>query len=71
MLRPLEHDADLVRDIAFILPRVPGALPKCGRDLYGDWAQMMARAIVDHLRLANWRFERGEPLRGHSTPPMR
>jgi len=28
-----------------------------------------ARAIVDHLVLANWRFERGAPSEAPSTPP--
>lgn len=68
----IENEADLVRDIAFILPRVLGAVPKRRRDLYGDWAEMMARRIVDHLRLSNWRINKGPPAQPHSigtNPP--
>ena len=28
----------------------------------------MPREIIDHLRLANWRFHKGPPDGGHSTP---
>jgi hypothetical protein len=31
-------------------------------------AGRIAREIINHLRLANWRFHRGPPAAGHSTP---
>lgn len=63
----IENEADLVHDIAFILPRIPGAIPKRRSDMSEYWAQMMARRIVEYLRLANWRITKGPPRGNHSV----
>jgi hypothetical protein len=37
----------------------------------GMTAGGIAREIINYLRLANWRFHRGPPAAGHSTPGPR
>jgi len=37
------------------------------RALTDDEQETVAKEIVEHLELCNWKIEQGEPLRGHGS----
>lgn len=41
--------------------------PRYRRGMDDQTAGSIAREIMRHLRLANWRFRKGSPAAGHST----
>jgi hypothetical protein len=62
MAEPGNNEDELHFDVKFVVRR------KGMDDLTAD---RIAREIIKHLRLANWRFHRGPPAAGHSTPGPR
>jgi hypothetical protein len=57
-------------DVQFIIKRV-ACWPRYRRGMGDLTASCIAREIIQHLRLSNWRFYRGPPTAGHSTPGPR
>jgi hypothetical protein len=45
--------------------------PRYRRGMDDLTASCIAREIIAHLRLSNWRFHKGPPSGGHSTPGPR
>ena len=69
---PFSDWPDLEWNIAFLLPRVALPLPGNRKELYGQWAEQTAKAIVQRLRESNWRITKGPPMPHHSiacNPP--
>lgn len=64
--QPHGTEESLLRDIAYGLRNVPELQPKRNRGAHIDPREMAARAVLDHLKLANWRFEMGPPTTPHS-----
>jgi hypothetical protein len=55
----------LAFDIGFALPRAP--VRGLRRALRADERRTIARAVVDHLKLAGWKFEMGKPVIGYGA----
>jgi len=56
---------DLIRDIEYAIWRAP--VRSARHSLSPTDRQMLAKAIADHLTLANWKFTRGAPSQMAST----
>ncbi len=56
---------DLIRDIEYAIWRAP--VRSARHSLSPTERQMLAKAIADHLKLANWKFTRGAALQMLST----
>jgi hypothetical protein len=70
MAEPSDDEDDLHFDVQFIVKRV-APWPRYRRGMDDLTASCIAREIIRHLRLSNWRFRRGPPAAGHSTPGPR
>jgi hypothetical protein len=68
-LQPAKRD-ELAWDIEFALSRHGRPWMRFKKHL-DDAPRIIAKAIADHLKLANWKFFRGPPSRSHSIggPP--
>lgn len=66
----MDNDEALHFDVKFIVKRVT-SWPRYRRGMDDLTASCIAREIINHLRLANWRFRKGPPAPGHSTPGPR
>ena len=58
-------DEQLAFDISFALPR--GPVRGLRRAFTEDVRAAIARRIIKHLKLCNWRFEPGTPLQSHGA----
>ncbi len=58
-------EAQLIWDICYALHRAP--VRALRRKLTDE--RMVARAIVEHLKLANWKIAKGPPLPPHGSNP--
>jgi hypothetical protein len=57
-------------DVKFVVRRIV-SWPRYRKGMDDSTAGRIAREIVNHLRLTNWRFHKGPPTAGHSTPGPR
>jgi hypothetical protein len=57
-------EAQLIWDIRYALHRAP--VRALRRKLSDNDEQAIARAIAEHLRLANWIIQKGPPLAPHA-----
>jgi hypothetical protein len=58
-------DEHLVFDLMFALSKIK-TKPRGDRD--STYRRMVAEQIVAHLKLSNWKFEKGSPLPPHGQP---
>ena len=65
-----DDEESLHFNVKFIVKRIV-SWPRYRRGMDDQTAGRIAREIINHLRLANWRFHRGPPTPGHSTPGPR
>ena len=55
------NDEELARDIGYALSRSPFKIK--GQTI--ETCRIIAQAVVEHLKLANWQFKLGKPTEAH------
>ena len=66
----MDDEDELHFSIKFVIKRIV-SWPRRRKGMDDQTAGSIASEIVKHLRLANWRFYKGPPAAGHSTPGPR
>jgi hypothetical protein len=57
-------------DVKFVVRRIV-TWPRYRNGMDDQTSSSIASEIIKHLKLSNWRFRRGPPTPGHSTPGPR
>jgi hypothetical protein len=70
MTEPGNDEDELHFDVKFVVKRIV-SWPRYRRGMDDQTEGSIAREIIKHLRLANWRLHRGPSTAGHSTPAPR
>ena len=65
MLSTISQENELTFDIAFALPRSP--VRGLRRAFTDEERRIIAKHIVEHLKLCCWRFELSAPAPAHGT----
>jgi hypothetical protein len=66
----MEDEDELHFDVKFVVRRIV-SWPRYRKGMDDLTAGSIAREIIKHLRLSNWRFHRGPPAAQRSTPGPR